>query len=246
MDAIHQTWFECENCSYEGYVQSVGEPHFCPICGDKVEHNLIEFTLIEGDQPVKEVIKEVEVVKVVYKEREERRFRGQGSAPTTGIRGARLDPNHKIVNTPPQISSVKKDNERRQYTVDCRYTGLGTTIISHLVTWHGMTLKEAKEAVKVGNHNAVDITTEPPVCPNIGLYPLTAEVTGYILDQAEERRYRFKLSCGYEAPRTSVLKHMCVHHGYSKEDARKAINLQDGNVDLTNREVRLYETVTEI
>lgn len=255
-EPVHQTWFECENCGSEGYVQSVMEPNFCPICGDETEHDLIEFTLVEGDLPVKEIVK----TKIVYRNNPtepraspvlnpetDKRFTYKGNVGPRGLgQGIRPDPNHKIVNRPPKISSIKRDHERRQYTVDCGYKGLRASIVSHLVTWHGMTLEEAKEATKIANHDAVDITTTPPVCENIGLYPLTAEVKGHIIDESEERRYRFKLSCGYCGPRSSTLKHLCVHHGYSRKDARALINLRDGNVDLTNMDVLLDEAVAEV
>ena len=228
-EPVHQTCFECENCGHEGYVQSVGEPCFCPICGDKVEHDLIEFTLVEGgEMPVKEVVK----TKIVYRNRPTK------ALPTEGRRGVRHIPGHRIVNDPPKISSVLKKGKRREYTVDCGYTGLRTVIISHLVTWHKMTLTEAREAVKVGNHDAVTLD-EPQLCDDPEAKTVTGALLGYKLDPGEVRRYRFKLSCGYEGLRSSCLKHMCVHHEYSREDARDVINIHRGNVDTTNQDVRL-------
>ena len=256
---VYQREYECEGCDSKGHLQTTHEPKVCPVCGSieaeiwetnfillnelpepKVVEKIIYRTSEELPEP--KVVEKI-VEKIVYRSPEkDQRFgyRGPGTARTTGHRGVKKGTTHKIVNSPPIVTSVKKDNERRIYTVDCGYTGIRSTIVWHLNTWHNMTLKEAKDICKIGNHESVELSTAPPVCSNIGAYPVTAEILGYKLDPGDVRRYRFRIKeCGYEGLRSSTLKHLVVHHGYTREDARNVVGIQKKNVDITNIDVRL-------
>ena len=115
---VYQAEFEC-SCGANGYIQATEDPAFCPICGmTGVEVWESEFNIIGEDHVrghrLQEVVHKEKIVyrdKIVYRTRprakdgRDRRFgyRGQGATPTTGHRGIRKDPNHKIVNDPPII-----------------------------------------------------------------------------------------------------------------------------------------------
>jgi len=233
----HQAEFEC-SCGATGYIQATEAPAFCPICGrTDVEVWESEFNII-GDHAVRvsRSSPEVKIVKkVVYRTRPkpkgegDRRFgyRGQGATPTTGHRGIRKDPNHKIVNDPPIIISVLGEDGKRVYTVDCGYTGIRATITSHLEVWHGMTHKEAKNAVKIKNHQWQDKRHRllAQDCKVEGLNPVSVQIIGYVKrgegNIRDPRLYRYHISeCGFTGARTTLIRHLTMHHGYDKKTAQ--------------------------
>lgn len=234
-EPVYQSEFECTNCESKGYVQSTNDPVFCPNCGDQddVEFWEAEFNIF-GEQTEPEVIEKVteRVVyknKIVYREKKPSSRDGYHGPPT-----GHTDVDHKIKRDRPVVTSTKRDNKRRIYTVDCGFTGLRATIIWHLHTRHGFTQQEAKDICKVANHEWKNITKYPPVCNDKGARPVTGAIIDYKLDPGEVRRYMFKLSCGYEGLRSSTMKHLVVHHGYTREEGSEVINIKKGNVDMSN------------
>jgi len=239
---VHQVVFECHNCGEElGYIQSVGEPNFCPVCGtsfkDDGETDLIEFTIIEGDYKKPEP-----QVQLIERHPDEvhdprpKKMRTAPARPTSGHRGVRPNPDHKIVNDPPVVTSVIDGTQRRQYTVDCGYTGDRACALSHLVTWHSMTLLEAKKAVLVDNHESVDLRGLPAwPCEKRGLRPVTCEIIGHISDVDGDKRYIFRVKeCGFVGMRSSTNKHLRVHHGYTLKETRDIMNIRNGIVSVVD------------
>ena len=240
--ASHQHEFECPSCQKQGYIQCEDEMLHCPICGVPLEEGdgywEAEFIIVDElpDPDVVVVTKE----KIVYRDKDpddkRYRYRGPQAPAVNGRRGIRRDINHTIVNTPPVITSMLKDNEVRKYTVDCGYSGERANTQSHLIVWHGMSLEEAKTVVMIGNHDAVDNRTPVRLCDNDGAHPINVEVVGFELF-AEERRYRFRIKeCGYTSARSTILKHIINHHGYIRKEASQLINLRAGNVDTSKLE----------
>ncbi len=224
---VYQAEFEC-SCKATGYIQATEDPAFCPICGmEGVEVWESEFNIL-GDTPPtppKIVYKE----KIVYRTRPrakgeaDRRFgyRGQGATPTTGHRGIRKDPNHKIVNDPPLITSILGEDGRRFYTVDCGYSGIRATITSHLKVWHGMNHEKAKAAVRIRNHQWQDKRHRllAQDCKAKGLNPVSVQIIGYVKKGKGNIRnpklYRYHIpECGLIGPRTTLIRHLTMHHGY--------------------------------
>ncbi len=228
---VYQAEFEC-SCGAIGYIQATEDPAFCPICGmEGVEVWESEFNII-GDHTSRRQSspKVVYKEKIVYRTRprakgeRDRRFgyRGQGAAPTTGHRGIRKDPNHKIVNDPPILTSVLGEDGKRVYTVDCGYTGIRATITSHLETWHGMSHKEAKNAVKIKNHHWQDKRHRLLVhdCKARGLNPVSVQIIGYVKKGKRPRLYRYHVpECGFTGARTTLIRHLAMHHGYDPMSA---------------------------
>lgn len=230
---VYQAEFEC-SCEATGYIQATEDPAFCPICGIKgVEVWESEFNII-GDHAVRGRRQQQEVVyrdkiKIVYRTRPrakgegDRRFgyRGPGAYPTTGHRGIRKDPNHKIVNDPPIITSILGEDGRRVYTVDCGYAGIRATITNHLKTWHGKSHEEAKNAVKIKNHHWQDkrhrILAQD--CKAKGLNPVSVQIIGYVKkgegNIRKPKLYRYHIpECGFTGARTTLIRHLTMHHGY--------------------------------
>ena len=228
---VYQAEFEC-SCGATGYIQATEDPVFCPICGKEgVEVWESEFNII-GDQAVRGRRLQQEVVyrdKIVYRTRPrakgegDRRFgyRGQGATPTTGHRGIRKDPNHKIVNDPPTITSILGEDGKRVYTVDCGYSGIRATITSHLEVWHGMSHEKAKNAVKIRNHQWQDkrhrILAQD--CNAKGLNPVSVQIIGYVKkgkgNIRKPKLYRYHIpECGFTGARTTLVRHLTMHHGY--------------------------------
>ncbi|KKN44937.1 hypothetical protein LCGC14_0688150 [marine sediment metagenome] len=220
---VYQAEFEC-SCGATGYIQATEDPAFCPICGEEgVEVWESEFNIL-GDTPPtppKIVYKE----KIVYRTRPRPKdgrdlrfgYRGQGSRPTTGHRGMRKDPNHKIVNDPPILTSVLGEDGKRVYIVDCGYTGIRATITNHLENWHGMKHKEAKNAVKIKNHQWQDKRHRLLVhdCKARGLNPVSVQIIGYVKKGKRPRLYRYHVpECGFTGARTTLIRHLTMHHGY--------------------------------
>ncbi len=234
---VYQAEFEC-SCGATGYIQATEDPAFCPICGMEGHHHLLElweseFNII-GDHTSRRVSPQPSP-KVVYKERikivyrtpkvkgVDRRFgyRGQGATPTNGHRGIRKDPNHKIVNDPPIMTSVLGEDGKRVYTVDCGYTGIRATITSHLKVWHGMSHEEAKNAVKIRNHQWQDKRHRllAQDCNAKGLNPVSVQIIGYVKkgegNVRKPKLYRYHIpECGLTGARTTLIRHLTMHHGY--------------------------------
>ena len=235
---VYQAEFEC-SCGATGYIQATEEPAFCPVCGTTdIEIWESEFNIL-GDQASRRMSpqpspKIVYKEKIVYRTRPEsknegdRRFgyRGQGATPTTGHRGMRKDPNHKIVNDPPLITSILGEDGRRVYTVDCGYTGIRAIITNHLETWHEMSHEDAKEAVKIKNHQWQDKRHRLLAhdCKAKGLNPVSVQIIGYVKKKGnirEPRLYRYHIpECGFTGARTTLIRHLTMHHGYDKKTAQ--------------------------
>lgn len=252
--AVYQAEFEC-SCKAAGYIQATEDPAFCPICGmEGVEVWESEFNII-GDhtsrrQSSPEVAPKVapkivyrDKIKIVYRSRPDRRFgyRGQGATPTTGHRGIRKDPNHKIVNDPPIMTSVLGEDGRRVYTVDCGYTGIRATITSHLKVWHGMSHEDAKNAVKIRNHQWQDKRRRllAQDCKAKGLNPVSVQIIGYVKKGKGNIRnpklYRYHIpECGLIGPRTTLVRHLTMHHGYDRMTANLMAKIR-GSDSLADR-----------
>jgi len=234
---VHQAEFEC-SCGANGYIQATEDPAFCPICGEAaVETWESEFNII-GDHTSRRISpRSSPKVKIVYKEKivyrtrpkpkgeRDRRFgyRGRGATPTTGHRGIRKDPDHKIVNDPPIITSVLGEDGRRVYTVDCGYIGIRATITNHLKTWHGMSHEEAKNAVKIKNHHWQDKRHRLLAhdCKAKGLNPVSVQIMGYIKKGKGPKLYRYHIrECGFTGARTTLIHHLTTHHGYDLMSAK--------------------------
>ena len=236
---VYQAEFEC-SCGATGHIQATEDPAFCPICGiEGVEVWESEFNII-GDHAVRGRRLQQEVVyrdkiKIVYRTRPrakgegDRRFgyRGRGATPTTGHRGIRKDPNHKIVNDPPIITSVLGEDGKRVYTVDCGYTGIRATITNHLETWHGKSHEEAKNAVKIRNHQWQDKRHRLLAndCKAQGLNPVSVQIMGYVKkgkgNIRKPKLYRYHiLECGFTGARTTLIRHLTMHHGYDLMTAK--------------------------
>jgi len=230
---VYQAEFEC-SCGATGYIQATEDPAFCPVCGmEGVEIWESEFNII-GDHTSQRISPQpspnvVYKEKIVYRTRPkgegDRRFgyRGRGATPTTGHRGIRKDPNHKIVNDPPIITSVLGEDGKRVYTVDCGYTGIRATITSHLETWHGMSHEAAKNAVKIKNHQWQDKRHRLLVhdCKAKGLNPVSVQIMGYIKKGKGPKLYRYHIpECGFRGARTTLIRHLTTHHGYDLMSAK--------------------------
>ena len=229
-EPFHQAEFECA-CGVTGHIQTTEDTVFCPVCGsaEGIEVWESEFTIVEGEltPPQPPAVKEI-----VYKEKIVYRSRPRTATPTTGHRGVRPGTVHKVVNTPPVITSVLRDGKLRIYTVDCGHTGERTIITAHLDAWHGMSHQQAMDAVKVENHDARDERTTRIYCEAPGAHPIQCQVVGFELGDGGDKHYRFRVKeCNYTGPRTSVLKHIVHHHGYTRDEARLLINLKAGNVE---------------